>query len=44
MVTGHDKHQKEGWVCHCGLAQSRNSEDVGSNPDTGRYIVAWMTT
>ena len=23
---------------------SRNSEDVGSNPGTGRYIVARMTT
>ena len=23
---------------------SRNSEDVGLKPGTGRYIVAWMTT
>ena len=28
------------WVRHL----LRNTEDVGSNPDTGRYIVAQMTT
>ena len=29
---------------HCDTDLPRNTEDVGSIPDTGRYIVARMTT
>ena len=34
--------ERSDYFLHCGLVG--NTEDVGSNPGTGRYIVAQMTS